>query len=244
MSQIHSKAEILSRLRREVLSLEGFKPLISGTHDPIGIANINDCFPQKVFPTSALHEFICKSNEELTASSAFIAGLLSSIMLLGGKTLWITSRLPIFPHALVQCGVRPQNVIFLHLTKEKDVVKAIEEALRCKALTSVVAELPELSFTASRRFQLAIEATGISCLLLRYKPRNLATASVTRWHIRPVASKTEYDLPGIGYPSWKVDLQKVRNGRAGSWDLSWQEGQFKQIGKLSVVHTSLQKKTG
>jgi hypothetical protein len=36
----------------------------------------------------------------------------------------------------------------------------------------------------------------------------------------------EEGLPGIGFPRWQVDLQRVRNGTPGSWQLEWAGGQF------------------
>jgi protein ImuA len=60
----------------------------------------------------------------------------------------------------------------------------VEEALRCNRLAAVVAEIGELSFTASRRLQLAVEQSRVTGFILRLKPRNLtSTACVTRWRV-------------------------------------------------------------
>jgi len=241
---IKSKAELLANLRKEAQALEGFKPISNGFIDLVGLPSVNQCFPEKVFPLAAVHEFFCNTDEEVTASGAFTSGLLSKLLCKGGRALWITSRLHIYPHALKQYGISPHKVIFLRLTKERDIIKAIEEALRCKALSSVVAELPELDFTISRRFQLAIEQTGVPCFLLRQKPRNVTTASVTRWQVSALPSHIEEGLPGIGFPCWKVSLLKVRNGKTGSWNLRWENGRLIQNSILSTIYKPQQKQTG
>jgi protein ImuA len=43
----------------------------------------------------------------------------------------------------------------------------IEEGVRCPGLPGVVGEIGRLSLTASRRLQLAAEATGVVALVLR-----------------------------------------------------------------------------
>jgi hypothetical protein len=32
-----------------------------------------------------------------------------------------------------------------------------------------------------------------------------------------------------GFPTWKVELLKVRNGRPGEWKLEWKNGRFNQL---------------
>jgi protein ImuA len=239
-----TKADILARLQREILSLQGFTPPILYPVDDAGLGQINQSFPNGIFPRSALHEFYCTGAEDTTASAGFISGLLSSLLHKGGVVIWIGASQTIFPPALLSFGIRPENVFFLHLKKEMDVLWAMEEALKCGAVAAVVAELRDLSFTASRRLQLVLEKAGGCCFLLRRNPKNLTTAAVTRWQIKPMQSKTDDALPGVGYPCWQVHLLKVRNGRTGQWSLEWRKGQFRHLPKMAVLHREPQKKTG
>ena len=135
--------------------------------------------------------------------------------------------------------------MFIERKKEKEVVWTIEEALKCTNLTTVVGELAELDFTESRRLQLAIEKSGVSCFLLRHKPRNLTTASTSRWQVKPLPSDIEDSLPGVGHPRWQVNLLKVRNGKPGSWVVEWAGGRFRHPSKFAVIRgEELQTKTG
>jgi protein ImuA len=237
-----TKQEVFHRLKKQILALEGFKEPSLAEERNLG--RINGAFPNRVFPFSALHEFFSSRPEEATASCAFVFGLLSSRLHNAGSLVYISSSQKIFPPALKSFGILPHQVLFLHVKKESDVEWATLEALKCSSLSAVVSELKEVSLTSSRRYQLAIEETGVGCFILRNRPKNLLTTSVSRWHISPLSSLVEHGLPGLGHPRWRVNLLKVRNGKPGSWDLEWRGGGFRSISRLAVIHKEAQKQTG
>jgi len=41
----------------------------------------------------------------------------------------------------------------------------MEEALKCESLSAVIAETPEISFTVSRRLQLAVEQNRVTSFI-------------------------------------------------------------------------------
>lgn len=229
-------------LKKEILLLEGLKDSLQTEEASLG--RMNEAFPNRVFPFSALHEFFCFSPEEAASSSAFITGLLSSRLSKGGTIAWIGSSLKLFPPALKWFGIQPHQVMFLRVKKESEAPWAIHEALKCSSLSAVVGELPEMDLTASRRFQLAIESAGVGCFILRRNPKNLLTAAVSRWHIRPLHTQVEDVFPGLGHPRWQVNLLKVRNGKAGTWDVEWVNGGFRHASRLAVLPKAVQKQTG
>ncbi|HVF97383.1 MAG TPA: hypothetical protein VM871_08690 [Flavisolibacter sp.] len=237
-----TKAHIFSQLKKDILLLEGFKEPVQTGETKLG--RINDSFPNGVFPFSALHEFFCFNQEEASSSSAFIAGMLSSRLQKSSSIVWIRSSPKIFPPSLKWFGIEPHQVLFLTIKGEKDILWAINEALKCSSLSAVIGELPEMSLTASRRFQLAIEDAGVGGFILRNNPKNLLTTAVSRWHVQPMHSKVEDDFPGLGYPRWQVNLLKARNGIPGTWDIEWSNGGFRYVSKLAVLHKAAQKQTG
>jgi protein ImuA len=241
---MQTKAAVLAQLQNEILSLQGFKPVCTSAITDIGLGSISDSFSNGIFPLAAMHEYLYGCSEDAAATSAFIIGLLSSVMHKDAISLWISCSRTIFPPALQFFGVSPDQIIFIDLKNEKEVSWAIEEAIRCKALAAVVGEMSEMSFTDSRRFQLAIEKSGVPCFILRHSPRNMATASVTRWHIKPLPTTSEEGLPGVVHPRWQVALTKVRNGKPGTWDLDWINGRFCHVAKMAVINGGLQKKAG
>ena len=142
-------------------------------------------------------------------------------------------------------GIQPDRFIFIDLQKEKHVAWAMEEALKCGAVTAVIGEMHEISFTASRRLQLAVEQSQVTGFILRSNPQKLnVTVCVSRWKITALISESPDDLPGIGFPQWKVELLRIRNGKCGSWDVKWEDGRFQQVYKPAIIDKELQKKTG
>jgi protein ImuA len=121
----------------------------------------------------------------------------------------------------------------------------MDEALKCGAISAVVGELHDLDFTASRRLQLAVEQSKVTGFVLRKNHRNIpATACVSRWKISPLPSDQIDNLPGIGFPKWRVELLRIRNGKSGVWDLQWRNGRFKTVTGAGVKSQVQQMKVG
>lgn len=242
-SMPQAKADIIARLQKDILSLQGLNPTAGGQSQDMGLGTISNAFPNNCFPTGAIHELLANGSENATASSGFIAGILSSLIRYGGVVIWISPLRTIFPPALKGFGIAPHSIIFLELQKEKDRIWATEEALKCSALSAVVAEIPEISFIQSRRLQLSVEQSKVTGFLLRKDTRYLqTTASVARWQVTSLQSEQEDDLPGVGFPRWKVELLKARNGKPGAWELMWAEGAFHHCNQpVSFARNTLQK---
>ena len=239
-----SKAHIIAQLQREILSLQGYKPAADGQVFDGGLGSIRHAFPNASFPLAAMHEFICDTPEEGAATAGFISGVVSGLVKNTGVLLWISAHQNIFPPALQLFGIQPENIVFVGIKKEKERLWAIEEALKCEALSAVIGEVQEVSFTCSRRFQLAVEHSKVTGFIIRRNPKNMASAAVARWKIVPLPSKTEEGLPGVGFPRWNVELQKVRNGKPGTWQLEWAAGAFRQVYTVAIMEQVAQRKAG
>ena len=227
IKHITGKAEIMARLQREILPLQGLRTAVNGTPVDTGLGAINASFPNGSLPLGAVHEFISSCPEDHASSVGFIAAIAGPLIRKGGTGLWISADRTLFPPALKSFGIEPDQLIFIDIRKPRDLAWALDEALKCGALSAVIGELPDLGFTASRRLQLSVEQSQVTAFILRRNPRNLSsTACVTRWKITTLASETTDNLPGVGYPHWKVELLKVRNGKPGSWQVKWINGQL------------------
>ncbi|MFL5811132.1 MAG: ImuA family protein, partial [Flavisolibacter sp.] len=122
---------------------------------------------------------------------------------------------------------------------------AMEEALKCEALATVVCEIRDVDFTASRRLQLAVEKSRTTGFMLRKNPRKLTTtACISRWKISSLSSRLYDQMPGVGFPRWNVELLKVRNGKPSSWELEWSEAKFKTVFEPMRIYEEEVKKTG
>jgi protein ImuA len=235
MKQTAIKNDIFEKLQKEIFSLQGFIAPTQGKNANFGLGSIEDNFPNQTFPTGAVHELISSSPQEAAATTGFMATLLGRLMQRGGVSLWISQKRTLFPPALKFFGVDADSVIFIDVKYAKDLLWMTEEALKCQALSAVIAELTDLDLTASRRLQLAVEQSRVTGLLHRINPRITGnTASAARWKVTPIASKLDDDMPGIGFFCWKIQLLKVRNGQAGEWQIQWLSSKFEHLDKLVV----------
>ncbi|MCD8739572.1 Error-prone repair protein ImuA [Mucilaginibacter roseus] len=224
---------IIKELRQQILRWEGYKPPSSGRFEPLGIGNVEQAFPNKVFPKSSVHEVVCASTEQAAASGGFLAGLISLLLKQGGVCVWIYRAGRVFAPALATFGVAPHQIVFIDLKKDADALWVMEEALKCSGLTAVVCELKDMDFKQSQRLQRAVEHSRVTGFVLRNATGKLtATACAARWQIKPLPSLPINGLPGVGHFCWQVDLLKVRNGQTGSWVMQWHEGMFEQVTEI------------
>lgn len=172
---------------------------------------------------AALHELL---TDEPGCGAAFAAMLLARS---GGTVLWIAAggdALTAWPPGLARFGLLPANLILIRADRWPDALWAMEEALRCPAVTGAVL-VPDwqadavLDLTASRRLQLAAEAGGGIGLLLRPDATNRSpSAAASRWRI--AARNGAGAGHGMGDPCWQLELLRQRGGRPGGpWSVTW-----------------------
>jgi protein ImuA len=220
------RADIITELQSEILRMQGFKNNTAGQTD-ICLGPINAAFPNSTFPVGAVHEFLTERSEDAAAACGFISGLLSALMGRNGASVWVSASRPVFPPGLKNFGLHPERFIFTDVQREKDVLWVMNEALKCSALTAVVGEIHDVSFTESRRLQLSVEESQVTGFVFRRSTRNInTTAFVSRWKIESLSSSSIDGLPGIGFPKWKVELLRIRNGKPGAWILEWKHDRF------------------
>ncbi|MBS1644151.1 MAG: Error-prone repair protein ImuA [Bacteroidetes bacterium] len=237
-----SKAALIQQLQQDILRLQsGHRQSLPPLHTGLGI--LEQAFPQQCFPAAGLHELISYAPGHAAATQGFLAGLLQHILPQQAYTLWISTWRRLFPPALTAFGLDPSRVIFVDIPRNKEALWAFEEALKSGAVAAVVAEIPNVSFTESRRLQLALEEHQVTGLLHRYQPRSDNTiACVARWKVESAPSLVLGELPGIGFPAWRVQLLRVRNGRPGQWSLAWVDGGFQHRVMLPVAHENMIRK--
>lgn len=244
MNQVSSQSEKIEKLQQEILSLQGFRMPLESEQMDTGLGIMNKAFPNGIFPVSAVHEFLSDTKENAAATTGFMAGLLG-VLMHKGACLWVSTTRAVFPPALHVFGVIPDQVIFVNVTNNRDALWVIEEGLKADTLAAVVGEVKDLSFTESRRLQLAVEASHVTGFIHRNMLRPAQTvACVSRWKITPLISLAEEGMPGVGFPQWNVELSKIRNGKPGVWQVGWTRGGFKVAGTKQPVHTVIMRKAG
>lgn len=227
------KRDIILQLQKDILLLQGYKPLSSEGLVKVNLGPIGNAFPNHCFPLAAIHEFINEGIEGAAATNGFIGYLISSLMINRGACIWISGSQTVFPPALKSFGVEPDKIVFINVPRQKDILWVMEEALKCEGLTAVIGEIKELSFTESRRLQLAVEKSWVTGFIIRNQPRSIGINSCTsRWKISPLPGGSENNLPGIGFPRWNIELLKIRNGRPGVWQMEWSWGELHPVPDL------------
>ncbi|HXS41917.1 MAG TPA: damage-inducible protein [Stellaceae bacterium] len=191
---------------------------------PFGVPALDERLPQGGLACGALHEIGGNGFGAVhgAAAALFTAGMLAR---LSGPIFWCLSRRDLFAPALAGVGLHPDRVVYAEAKDDAAVLLCMEEALRHAGLAAVVGEVSRLSMTASRRLQLAAEASGVTAFVLR-RWRSVAaaeefartTAATTRWRIA-AAPSSPLPVPGIGRPRWIVELIRSRAGECGIWEM-------------------------
>ena len=195
----------------------------------LGVPALDDAL-QGGLALGALHELT--PTGELQLGSAFGFGLaIAALAAAGGRqVLCIATDYAAFeggaPYGpgLDRFGLSMDRLLLLRVAHPRDALWGFEEALKCRALAAVVAELPQAGaaadLTATRRLTLAAQAGGGLGLLLRHRPCPLPSAAMTRWQVATALSKPDR-FGGLGGTRFDLALQRNRRGRCGRWITDW-----------------------
>ncbi|WP_411891052.1 ImuA family protein [Yoonia sp. SDW83-1] len=113
-------------------------------------------------------------------------------------------------------------LIMVSLSRAADVLWAMEDGLRCKALGGVIGEVwgdpPVLDFTATKRLAMRSEAADVPCWLIRRAASPDLSAARDRWRIASLPSAPHpHDAQAPGLPRWSLDLFRSRRSKPGQW---------------------------
>lgn len=211
----------VAELRRWLERVDGHGRAEGGVL-PFGAAPIDEALPNGGLARGHLHEVIegGAASEYASLATLFAAGLVAR---LSGPVLWCLRGRDLFAPALARVGLHPDRVIYCETWKDRDVLPAMEEGLRCAGLAGVIGEVGNLSLTASRRLHLVAGETGVTALVLR-RWRNSSekefasepTAAATRWRVSPSAP-AQGPFDHLQRQRWYVELLRVKGGEPHSW---------------------------
>jgi protein ImuA len=146
--------------------------------------------------------------------------------------LWVQERMAILESGRVHPpGLPTQNLIHVEARDARDALWAMEEGVRCSALSCVIGEIwgdPKvLDFTATRRLAVASERSGTPCWLVRLGGNANLSGARMRWRIGSVPSLVNLlDPRASGLPVWDVDLFRARGMTPGRWSIAHDAGAF------------------
>ena len=229
------KSSLLNELKIRIARLEQHPGVAPPTRSAerlvrLGLPPIDEHLPWGGLPRGALHEVAgAGADREQAAAAAGFTALWLARLQAKGPVLWIVraasrTALDLYAHGLRQLALDPDRLILVAARKDDEALWTMEEGLKARALGAVLGEIGKLDLTASRRLQLAAEASGVTAFVLRrwrlmeQAEREAAQpiAAITRWRIAA--------LPAEGGMRWKVELARCRGGRPNTWILETADG--------------------
>ncbi|WP_375450792.1 hypothetical protein [uncultured Devosia sp.] len=132
---------------------------------------------------------------------------------------------------LLSFGFHPDALVLVRPASMAELLWAAEEALACRAVAAVVADISRhsrlLDFTVSRRLSLRATDTGGSIFMLGYGSERQASAAHLRWCLSPVpSSRRLYDGAAPGPLRWRAQLEKGTLIKQTEYMLGWTENGF------------------
>lgn len=150
--------------------------------------------------------------------------VLSRLPRTNAPILWVQDRLSRKEAGRPALAGMPANrpVIMVDLSRAADVLWAMEDGLRCRALGGVIGEVwedpPALDFTATKRLAMRSEAADVPCWLIRRAASPDLSAARDRWRITSLPSAPHpHDAQAPGSPRWSLDLFRSRRAKPGQW---------------------------
>ncbi len=222
------RTDALNQLRHQVAQIEADAPRWPDAELvlPLGIQPIDSVLGGGL-AFGAVHEVAPALPIHIGAAQGYAVALAA---LTRGSVLWVETDFarmengaPYGP-GLALHGLAPDRQVMLAVPRATDVLWAMEEALRSRAVTIVIGDVPDDRTldegTATRRLSLtAREARGLG-LLLRHRPSEAASAAATRWQVSAAPSAQD-QFGGLGRTTFALALTKNRRGPNGRWLITW-----------------------
>jgi protein ImuA len=227
---------------------------------PVGIIEIDNAL-RGGLARSALHEIAAIHENTIAAATGFTLGLAARALGKSVATvaaaakpkrrhqsqreasrakqavLWISENLSLaengalYAPGLDQAGIAPHNLVMVTARRTRDVLWAMEEALRCRAVGVVIGEIrSDIDPLTSRRLSHAAATGETFGLVLRARPDDAPSAFATRWIVGPMPSvnvashrqnQTKQKFHDLGPPCLSVRLNRNRRGHLGEWIVEW-----------------------
>jgi len=221
---------MIEELRQRLRALERPPGLEDGAAAvPLGMAEVDRVLGGGL-ACGALHEVSAIGEAHLPAATGFVVGLTSAASEPGMTGIvWLAEDMglaesgALYGPGLEGCGIHPEKLLTVAVAHRRDLLWAMEEALRCRSVRVVVGEMRAgaLDGVAVRRLSLAAAESGAVAILLRAAPPEDASTATTRWLVgaAPAAEGGE-ERP----PHFTAHLTRNRHGPLGSWILTWSDG--------------------
>jgi protein ImuA len=219
--------DALARLRQSMENIEHYQS--DNAPLPLGLKRA-DAILNGGLARGALHDIAPQAPIQLGAANGFALALaaLAGKANGGRETLFIQTDLARLeagaPYGigLDLFGLPARRLLMLRARRPIDALFAMEEALKCRAVACVIAELPDdrADLTTTRRLSLAARTHDGLGLLLRHRSTAMPSAAMTRWEVAAAPGARDAN-GGIGATSFLLSLVKNRRGSCARFRVAW-----------------------
>ena len=229
-----ARTSTLARLRGSIERIETSGDAHAPNKAALGHAGA-DATLQGGLAMAAVHEVFSEGHQS-AAATGFIAGLAGRLTR-RRPLVWVRQDFSelesgaLSMSGLCELGLDPRLLVTVRAADADAALRTAADALACDALGAVVLEVwgeaRQLDLVASRKLNLAAQASGVTALLLRVAATPQPSTAETRWIVRaahsPPASPSMPAALGIGWGAPVFDAQLVRNrhGPVGRWIMEW-----------------------
>jgi len=197
---------------------------------PLGIAAVDRVLGGGL-ARGALHEIAAADESHLPTAAGFAAAVAGRATPSSRQCfVWIAEDMALAESGALHgpgldpFGIAPERLVTVAAAHRRDLLWAMEEALRCRAVAAVIGEVRggTLDGVAVRRLSLAAAESGALALLLRTAPADDASTAASRWVIG--AAPSAPNPYGLGASCFAAQLKRNRRGPTSSWIIEWSEG--------------------
>lgn len=225
----------ITRLKEQIARIEGrTKRFTSLSESPektwsFGLPAMDGNLPGEGLAIGALHDAFPEQNVNIAAVSSFLLRLLTRLPR-AGPIVWCQSPFEMREHGRVHVAglaagaLGPERIVSVSLPHAKHMGFVLEQALAMTPVAAVVGEGSPLAFTETRRLALIAARSGVPCIYLNADATAGTSAALTRWRVKPLPGPPDpIDPRAPGPPAWGVELTRVRGGRPGCWEITWND---------------------
>jgi protein ImuA len=182
--------------------------------------------PRQGLSLESLHEVHAATPEDLPAAFGFLVALTVSaspsgpvFVISSAQSLAATGQL--YGHGLNGLGLDPGRLTLVEARHDTEAFWAIEETLRSGAVPVTLGLIAQnFDLKTSQRLSLAAREAKRPLLVLRPPGSAAASAAETRWRVAAAPARRDA-TGGLLATSWRVALERCRNGSSGEWVLEW-----------------------
>jgi len=201
-----SRRQIVAQLRSELQHWEKARDAERSSLLSTGWSDLDKILPENGLRRGGLVEWLAAAPGSGAGTLALAAAREAARD--GGPVVVVESRSEFYPPAAALAGIELTQLIVVRVRSAQDEIWAVDQALRCPAVGSVVCWTERFDQRGRRRWQLSAEAgAGLGLLICPERIRHEACWAEVRLLVEPLVSERGRRL--------RVEVLRCRGGAAG-----------------------------